>query len=339
VGDTVGQSLKLPLARSRGHDILFHWTGVRMAISRWTVLLVPHGTTGTRSFSVSGRALKLMAGAVAIAGASVLAAAIGVVSRSVDLSHGRQMERINRSLVSEVTRLGGRVNALGDSLDLLSRRDNEARLVAGLDPLNPDVERAGIGGPVGPWPDRDRLLAEGGTVGREAFGIHTDLDALIRRASILAASFKEAADSLSAHHTEMEATPTIMPTAGYLSSRFAAIRYHPILHENLPHEGIDIAAPYGTRIVAPAEGRVIEVGWQEGYGLMVVIDHGYGVETRYAHMSRTAAQVGQVVSRGDLLGYVGSTGLATGPHLHYEVRVNGRPVDPLKYVLADDYSD
>jgi len=310
-----------------------------MTTSRWTVLFVPHGTAGTRALSVSGTALRLVAGVVLIALASGLTAAIGVVSRSVDLSHSRQLERSNRTIAGEVARLGGRVDALRDSLDLLSRRDNEARLVAGLDPLNPDVERAGIGGPVGPWPDRDRLLAEGGTVGREAFAIHTDLDALIRRAGILSASFKEAAESLAAHHTELEATPTIMPTAGYLSSRFAAIRYHPILHENLPHEGIDIAAPYGARIVAPAEGRVIEVGWQEGYGLMVVVDHGYGVETRYAHMSRTAAQVGQVVSRGDLLGYVGSTGLSTGPHLHYEVRVNGRPVDPLKYVLADDYSD
>ena len=310
-----------------------------MPTSRWTVLFVPHGTAGTRALSVSATALRLVAGVVLIAGASGLAAAIGLVSHSVDLSHSRQLERSNRSIASEVARIGGRVDALRDSLNILSRRDNEARLVAGLDRLNPDVERAGIGGPVGPWPDRDRLLAEGGTVGREAFGIHTDLDALIRRAGILSASFKEAAESLAAHHTELEATPTIMPTAGYLSSRFAAIRYHPILHENLPHEGIDIAAPAGTRIVAPAEGRVIEVGWQEGYGLMVVVDHGYGVETRYAHMSRTAAQVGQVVGRGDLLGYVGSTGLATGPHLHYEVRVNGRPVDPLKYVLPDDYSD
>jgi len=310
-----------------------------MATRGWTVLFVPHGTAGTRALSVSGTALRLVAGVVLIAAASGLAAAIGLVSHSVELSHSRQLERSNRTIAAEVARLGGRVDALRDSLDLISRRDNEARLVAGLDPLNPDVERAGIGGPAGPWPDRDRLLAEGGAVGREAFGIHTDLDALIRRAGILAASFKEAADSLAAHHTELDATPTIMPTTGYLSSRFAAIRYHPILHENLPHEGIDIAAPYGTRIVAPADGRVIEVGWQDGYGLMVVVDHGYGVETRYAHMSRTAAQVGQVVGRGDLLGYVGSTGLSTGPHLHYEVRVNGRPVDPLKYVLTDDYSD
>jgi len=310
-----------------------------MAKSRWTVLFVPHGTTGTRSLSVSGTALKLGAALLTVMAASLLAAAIGVVSYSVDLSRSRQLERANRALTGEIERLGRRVGVLADTLAVMARHDDEARLVAGLDPLSPDVQRAGIGGPAGPWPERDRLLTEGGAAGREAFGIHTDLDALIRRANIVATSFLVAADSLSAHIAEIASTPTIMPTAGFLTSKFASIRYHPILHQNLPHEGIDITAAYGTRIIAPAEGRVIQVGWSNGYGFMVVLDHGHGLETRYAHMSHTAAQVGQVVKRGDLLGYVGSTGLSTGPHLHYEVRVNGRPVDPLKYVLPDDFSD
>jgi len=310
-----------------------------MAESRWTVLFIPHGTTGTRSLSVSGTALKLGAGVMTVAAASMLAAAIGVVSYSVDLSRSRQLERANRTLTSEVERLGRRANALSDTLAVMARHDDEARLVAGLDPLSPEVQRAGIGGPAGSWPERDRLLSDGGAAGRVAFGVQVDLDALLRRADIIATSFREAADSLFAHVAELETTPTIMPTPGFLSSRFASIRYHPILHKNLPHEGIDIRAAYGTRIVAPAEGRVIKVGWENGYGLMVVLDHGRGLETRYAHMSSTAARVGQVVRRGDLLGFVGSTGLSTGPHLHYEVRVNGRPVDPLKYILPADFSD
>ncbi|HVO34118.1 MAG TPA: M23 family metallopeptidase [Gemmatimonadales bacterium] len=310
-----------------------------MAKHRWTVLLIPHGTSRTRTFALSATALRLGAGIMTVVAAAMLAAALGVVSRSVDLSRSQLLRHTNRALAGEVERLGRRANALSDTLAVLSRHDDEVRLVAGLDPLSPDVQRAGIGGPVGPWPERDRLLADGGTAGREAFGLHMDLDALIRRATIIAVSFKEAADSLAAHVAQMEATPTIMPTPGFLSSRFASLRYHPILHKNLPHEGIDITAAYGTRIIAPAEGRVIQVGRESGYGLMVVLDHGHGLETRYAHMARTAAQVGQVVKRGDLLGYVGSTGLSTGPHLHYEVRVNGRPVDPLRYVLPDDFAD
>jgi hypothetical protein len=310
-----------------------------MSKRRWTVLFVSHGSTGTKSLSVSTTVIKLAAGLATIAVALVLAAVVNVVSQSVDLLRSRQLERANKVLATEVTRLGQRLGVLSDTLAVISRRDEEVRLVAGLDPLSPDVQRAGIGGPGGPWPEREQLLTDAGTPGRQAFGVRMSLDDLIRRADLLATSFKEAADSVAAHVQEALATPSIMPTAGFLTSKFSFIRYHPILHENRPHEGIDISAAYNTRIIAPAAGRVVKVGWDNGYGNMVVVDHGYGLETRYAHMSRWAVQVGQTVRRGDLLGYVGSTGLSTGPHLHYEVLRNGRPVDPLKYVLPDAIAD
>ncbi len=310
-----------------------------MAHSRWTVMLVPHGSDGSKALSLSGTVVKLVAGVATVLAASMLAAAIGVVSRSVDVARSQRLERANRALSSEITRLGQQVGALTDTLAVIQRRNEEMRLVAGLEPLSPDVERAGIGGPAGPWPEREQLLTEGGTVGREAFSVHSDLDALIRRANLIATSFRQAAESIAAHTQEMAATPSIMPTMGFLTSKFSFIRYHPILHESRPHEGIDITAAYGTRIIAPAAGRVIKVGSENGYGNMVVLDHGYGLETRYAHMSRWAVRVGQMVKRGDLLGYVGSTGLSTGPHLHYEVLRDGRAIDPLKYILPDAIAD
>ena len=310
-----------------------------MANRRWTVMLVPHGSDGSKALSLSGTLVKLVAGVATILAASMLAAAIGVVSQSVDLARSQRLERANRALSSEVTRLGQRVGALSDTLAVIARRDEEMRLVAGLEPLSPDVQRAGIGGPAGTWPEREQLLTEGGTVGREAFGVHTEVDALLRRANMLAESFREAAESIASHTQEMAAMPSIMPTMGFLTSKFSFIRYHPILHESRPHEGIDITAAYGTRIIAPAAGRVITVGYENGYGIMVVIDHGYGLETRYAHMSRSAARMGQMVKRGDLLGYVGSTGLSTGPHLHYEVLRDGRAVDPLRFILPDAIAD
>jgi len=310
-----------------------------MTSRRWTVMLVPHGSDGSKALSLSGAVVKLVAGVATILAASMLAATIGVVSHSVDLARSQRLERANQALSSEVTRLGQRVGALSDTLAVIARRDEEMRLVAGLDPLSPDVQRAGIGGPAGPWPEREQLLTEGGTVGREAFSVHTDVDALLRRANMLAESFREAAESIASHTQEMAAMPSIMPTMGFLTSKFSFIRYHPILHENRPHEGIDITAAYNTKIIAPAAGRVIKVGWENGYGNMVVIDHGYGLETRYAHMSRYVARLGQAVKRGDLLGYVGSTGLSTGPHLHYEVLRDGRAVDPLRFILPDAIAD
>lgn len=107
------------------------------------------------------------------------------------------------------------------------------------------------------------------------------------------------------------------------------MRRHPILGIAREHLGVDLAARAGSPILAPAEGTVRLAGWASGYGLTVMVEHGGGLETRYAHLSGIAVGVGQAVHAGTLLGYVGSTGLATGPHLHYEVRVNGRAVNPL----------
>ena len=310
-----------------------------MAKHRWTVIVVPHGAGGSKSVAISATVVKLLAGVATVIVASLLAAFVTVLSHGVSATRNRQLEHQNQVLAREIERLGGRVGDLSDTLALISRRDQEIRLVAGLQPLDPDVRRAGIGGPAGTWPEREELLSQGGTSGRRAFGVHASLDALIRRANLLATSFKQASDSLQTQVQRLAAMPSIMPTSGFLSSKFSSIRYHPILHENRPHEGIDITAPYGTEVVAPAAGRVVKVGWENGYGLAICIDHGYGIETRYAHLSRTGVTVGQVIKRGDRLGWVGSTGLSVGPHLHYEVLVNGRPTDPLKYVMPNVIAD
>ena len=119
-----------------------------------------------------------------------------------------------------------------------------------------------------------------------------------------------------------------MPVHGRLTSGFGE-RFHPILGYERFHAGVDLAAAAGTPIVAAADGKVLRAGWAGGYGQEVEIAHSGAIETRYGHMSRIAAYSGEVVHRGDVIGYVGSTGLSTGPHLHFEVMKNGRPVNPL----------
>jgi murein DD-endopeptidase MepM/ murein hydrolase activator NlpD len=118
-----------------------------------------------------------------------------------------------------------------------------------------------------------------------------------------------------------------MPVNGRLTSGFGE-RFHPILGYERFHAGLDLAAPAGTPIVAAADGKVVSAGWAGGYGRMVAVVHSGGIETKYGHMSRIAAYVGEAVHRGDVIGYVGSSGLSTGPHLHFEVMKNGRPVNP-----------
>lgn len=163
--------------------------------------------------------------------------------------------------------------------------------------------------------------------------------ASLRPAALLAGTFRGASDSLTQQVRRLVSTPSLMPTQGWLTSNFTRRRYHPLLHVVRPHEGIDVRAPVGTPIQAPAAGTVVKAGWEGGYGRTVEIDHGFGIITRYAHTSRIFVNVGQRVGRGELIANVGRSGLAEAAHLHYEVHVSGRPVDPLKFVLPAVMAD
>ena len=129
--------------------------------------------------------------------------------------------------------------------------------------------------------------------------------------------------------SEQQASAGLMaPVAGRITSGFG-YRYHPILHFSRLHAGIDFGAAYGSPIAAAADGQVVGAGWTGGYGRQVRIVHEGGLMTTYSHMSAIVAQPGTIVRQGQVIGYVGSSGLSTGPHLHFEVRVGGRPVNPL----------
>jgi murein DD-endopeptidase MepM/ murein hydrolase activator NlpD len=307
-----------------------------MSNSRWTIIIVPKGASSSRVIELSHTALKLI-GSVAVA-AVMVALLIGyaTVTRTVDLSRAAAVEQENSRLAGDLAELQGRLTTLSDTVSSLARRDAQYRVMANLEPIDPQVLAVGIGGP---RPVGNDPAAPSSVVLERADQVRVDLDALIRRADLLTRSFAEAADSLTAHTERLSATPSIMPTQGWLSSTFSASRVHPILHVGRPHPGIDVTAPTGTPIEAPANGTVTFAAWENGYGNMVTIEHGYGVVTRFAHASRLLVRSGQRVVRGQRIALVGSTGLSVAPHLHYEVHVNGRPVNPLKYVLPDVVTD
>jgi murein DD-endopeptidase MepM/ murein hydrolase activator NlpD len=169
--------------------------------------------------------------------------------------------------------------------------------------------------------------------------IHADVETLIQRADLLSARFAAVTDSLEHNAERFASVPSIMPTPGWLTSQFSRSRAHPLLHISRPHEGIDVAAPMGAPIIAPASGVVTKVAYENGYGNTLEIDHGNGIVTRYAHCSRIDVRSGQRVTRGQRIAAIGSTGLATGPHLHYEIHINGKVVNPLTYVLSDAIPD
>ena len=305
---------------------------------RWTVMVVPHGSGSSRAVEVSLSVVKALIGFGSVLGLVLVVLGGAALTRGISITRSRALERENRLLSDELQRMRSRLADLQDTLHVFSQRDEEVRLLAGLAPLDSSVRQAGIGGPQGAWSERDSLAALG-PAGLQALAVRQDMDGLIRRADILSKSVGEAYDSLHSHQARFAATPSIMPTKGWLTSAFASERVHPILHLARPHEGIDVAAPMGAEIEAPAAGTVTEVKWEDGYGNFVTIDHGYGLVTRYAHCSKILVVRGQRVKRGQKIALVGATGLATGPHLHYEVWVAGKPVDPLHYVMPDAIVD
>ena len=303
-----------------------------MAKRRWTVVFVPHGSEPSKIIEVSYGLIKTAIGGAALGLAAALLVGYATMARTADLSRTAHLQDENSRLAQEIGELHGRLSTLSDTLTRISQRDARIRVLANLEPIDPQVQAAGIGGPS--LAARPGLLNAGPAV-RRSEEIRVDLNALIRRANLLASSFEEAKDSLASHSQRLAATPSIMPTQGWLTSAFSSMREHPILHIARPHEGIDVTAPMGSPIEAPAAGVVTDAGWESGYGNTVTIDHGYGITTKFAHASKLLVKAGQRVSRGQRIALVGNTGLATGPHLHYEVHVNGRPVDPLRYVLPD----
>lgn len=295
-------------------------------------MLVPHGSGTSRAVEVSQTLVKALLGFGTVVVLVLLVLGGAAITRGISITRSRALERENRLLAEEIQRMRERLLGLKDTLSAFGDREKALRLLAGLAPTDAQVAQVGIGGPAGQWSERDALVAAGPGA-TQALAARMDMDALTRRANLLVRSISEAYDSLSSHQARLAALPSIMPTHGWLTSGYTQERVHPVLHLARPHEGVDVTAQMGAEILAPAAGIVTEVKWVDGYGNMMTIDHGYGLVTRYAHCSKILVARGTRVKRGQTIAQVGNTGLATGPHLHYEVWVNGRAVNPMKYVL------
>lgn len=162
--------------------------------------------------------------------------------------------------------------------------------------------------------------------------MHNFIDQLHTEARLEELRQQELVETIRINHNILASTPSIWPTRGWISSRFG-YRKSPFTGRREFHKGLDIAGPTGTPVYAPARGKVTFLGKEGGYGMMLVIDHGGGKVTRYGHLHESPLKKGQEVMRGELIGTMGNTGRSTGPHLHYEVRVDGVPVNPERYIL------
>lgn len=203
--------------------------------------------------------------------------------------------------------------------------DRKLRVMTDIGPPKGSTSAFGVGGG-----DEQQIASYLASDRRDV--IHRDLELLQSHVIQQEKSFQELEEVVQNRQSLWASTPSIWPTSGWLTSTFGK-RISPFSGRLSNHKGIDIAARPGTPIIAPASAVVTYSKFNGGFGRFLKLNHGYGIVTHYGHLSKVAVKVGQKVKRGDVIAYVGNTGLSTGPHLHYEVSVNRVPINPMRYIL------
>jgi murein DD-endopeptidase MepM/ murein hydrolase activator NlpD len=295
----------------------------------YTIVVLPRPTAKGYQFRIAKRTAKRLGGAAIGLAVVLLSLGLHYAIMLGTLQEFRGLKSHSTAQQQELARYGELVTDLKNQLDRLREFDVKLRVMTNLNPPPGRVEDAGIGGTetsVAPTPD-----GKGGTE-EPLSDVEASLIDLQADAARQEASFAHLMDALQARMAQWASTPSIQPVRGWLSSGFGK-RLSPFTGSIVMHKGIDLATYMGTPIVSPADARVELTGHDSGLGAMVVLDHGYGIKTMYGHLSKSLVRPGQRIRRGDVIAAVGSSGLSTGPHLHYEVHINGRAVDPLRYII------
>jgi murein DD-endopeptidase MepM/ murein hydrolase activator NlpD len=296
---------------------------------QYTVIVVSDHSQAVRKFRLPRRWVR---GGL-ISGSAVALVALLTIGHYFTLlgssAENRVLKEENAQLRSQILLVQEKVAHIQSTLDRVERFD--AKLRTAVTHLQ-DPERKLAIGPVG---------SSGAEVGSEGPtpAAQENLSALPGRLNSIEteavrqeASLRELQEYFDDQKSLLASTPSIWPTQGWVTSDFG-VRLDPYSADRTMHQGIDIATPHGQNVMSPSDGTVVFNGTEGGYGKVLVIDHGYGVKTRYGHLSEVFVRLGERVLRGQKVAAVGNTGRSTGPHLHYEVRVNGIPENPRKFIL------
>lgn len=247
------------------------------------------------------------------------------VAKTID----EQREEIGQQRL-QIQSFAHEINSLKEKLVELDQFEEKIRVIANLSPRQADDNLFGVGGaaPEDLEPQLELTQRHEGLM-RE---MHKQMDELDTASQRQESSFGSLLDNLEGQRNLLASTPAIRPTSGWMTSRFG-YRVSPFTGRKEFHKGVDIANRKGTAILATANGIVSYAGQKGTMGNVLVIDHGHGMITRYAHLSEALKKTGEKVKRGDIIAQMGNSGRSTGPHLHYEVHLNGVPVNPATYIL------
>jgi murein DD-endopeptidase MepM/ murein hydrolase activator NlpD len=287
-----------------------------MGLKHHTVIVVPHSRARFRKFRITNRQVAVTVGVVVFLLVASAFTTWSYFTIKIDESELALLDTENEELRQVNQGFETSIRKLQKQLVDFEDRTRQLAIVAGLDGLTVSQE-TGVGGSDIPA----SIAAPGAT-----------LDTMQERAAALANELEAVTSQLDERFRLISSTPAIAPVKGLLTSGYGW-RRDPYSGERALHQAIDISTSPGKPVLAAADGIVVEAERNGRLGKAVYLSHGYGLTTRYGHLSRFNVSPGQRVKRGDTIGYVGNTGRATGYHLHYEVRLDGRPVNPLGYIL------
>ncbi len=294
-----------------------------MANEFYTLIVVPHAKARFRKFQISVRLTRWVLAAFGVMGLVLAGILAHYTWIAVEVAEIRRLRVENLALAAKARAYEENAGQLQAKVLQLQTVVTKLGLMAGVEESLPDATVGGVGGL-----SRNETLPPSVDVASTLENLDSTVSALSDKSSRLEAYFRDQKELLAS-------TPSIWPLRGYLSAGFGN-RPDPFTGRRDFHPGIDISVPRGTKVQTPADGVVVFVGPRAGYGNAIMLDHGFGVVTRYGHLDGFNVRPGQRVKRGEVIAFSGNTGRSTAPHLHYEVWVNDQMRNPIEFII-DEY--
>ena len=302
-----------------------------MAKNFYTLIIVPNAGSGLHKVRVPLALLYSLSVLVLLGFFTVIGLGFNYARMALKTAHYSQLETENTALKVDNRNLEVSTRQLNTKIQVLEDLSDKIQEMMQTDTWNKRfglLNGGGVGGALEDYPTASMI---------SSLNIRENIDLVRDRAAELEFQLRFVEQIAERRADQLMLTPSMWPVAGQIRSSYGR-RRDPFTGESEVHRGLDIGALYGTAIRAPANARVLYARRKSAYGNLIVLDHGEGITTRYGHLSRFDVQVGDQVRKGDIIGYVGSSGRSTGPHLHYEVRLNDRTLNPRNYLPRNPIS-
>jgi len=301
-----------------------------MVSKKSTILFLPRGLHKVRKITISRSAMFTLLFFIFMILLSVSWFTTDYIKIKTKIPELQYLKKENRFQKTHIIALSKKINHINQNMAKLQEFEHKVRVMTNLEPSKQQDQLLAVGG------SNTSTLASEYQLEEVHKGLiqqmHKSLEDLEAKTAIASISKSQLNDFLKEQKSILACTPSIRPVDGWLSSGFG-YRISPFTNRREFHKGIDIATRIGTPVIASADGLVVHVSKEGNLGNVIAINHGYNLKTRYGHLSKFRIKKGQYVKRGQIIGEVGNTGRCTGPHLHYEVLLNGVPANPLRFIL------